>query len=184
MNIKEYENLDVIPTREEYPDTAWGTGAIYGDKYGAALAIPENDQEAADIHLWMLVGYSLRHDVCEIFENHVVIERRPLKWKEAFASVREHLAWRAFAKDIGDWALYSMVDGQRVERTTHRDLVWKLFKARLPERITGRQDDILERVHIKRAQSAKAKGQSYWRKGHTPQVESEQPQEPSQGALF
>lgn len=182
MNIKDYENLDVIPTREEYPDTAWGTGAIYGDKYGAALDIPENDQEAADIHLWMLVGYSLRHDVCEIFENHVVIERRPLKWKEAFAAVREHIAWRAFARDIGDFALYSMVDGQRIENTACRDHVWKLFGARLPERIAGRQDDILERVHIKREKAARGKGESYWRK--PPTIEPEQPTQSVQGALF
>lgn len=61
-----------------------------------------------------------------------------------------------WTKDIGDFALYSKVDGVIVERTTHRDHVLKLFNARLPESVTGRADkDILETVHIKREKNAR-----------------------------
>lgn len=175
INIGQYENSDEIPEPNQYPNTPWTRGA---DKYGAAFDIAEDDQESADIHLWMLVGYSLRYDLVEIVEDKRVVGRRKLKWREAFASEREALAWRAFAKDIGDFELYSMVDGQRIERTKHRDRVWKLFKARLPEKVAGKPADMLETVHIKREKTAKGRGESYWRKGHTPKPE------PAQGGLF
>lgn len=180
IDIQAYENCDEIPEPDQYPNTPWGRGA---DKYSAAFEIPEDDQEAADIHLWMLVGYSLRYDYVEITEDNRVIGHRKLKWREAFESERDRLAWRAFAKDIGDFELYSMVEGKRVERTTHRDRVWKLFKARLPEKIAGTPEDILERVHKKREKSAKSKGESYWRKGHTPPA-SDNVKPPTQEALF
>lgn len=185
INIREYENSEVIPALADRPRPPSIWEEAPGLKYREAFKIAENDQEAADIYLWMLVGHSLKYDICEVFQNGIVIERRPLKWREAFEREREALAWRAFAKDIGDFELYSMVEGERVERTKHRDYVWKLFKARLPERVAGTSADILDRVHTKRAKAAKAKGESYWRKGHAPQVEqAQQPQQPTQEALF
>jgi len=195
IDIREYEYSEQMPAPAEYPRPPAIWEEAPGLKYADAFKIAEDDQEAADIYLWMLVGYSLRHDEVAIYENDVLVGRRPLKWREAFEREREALAWRAFQKDIGtnregktcfdigdDWGLYTMVDGQRVERTTHRDYVWKLFGARLPERITGRQDDILERVHFKREKAAKAKGESCWRNGHTPKPE--QPAKPRPGGLF
>lgn len=186
IDISKFENLEEIPEPKDYPNTAWTPGPGSSDKYRAAFDIAEDDQERADIHLWMLVGYSLRYDVCEIIEDGRVIGQRKLKWREAFEHERDALAWRAFTKDIGDFELYSMVDGQRVERTTHRDRAWKLFKAQLPERIrVNKPTDILETVHIKRQKSAKAKGESYWRKGHTPASDNvSQPEPATQGALF
>jgi hypothetical protein len=124
----------------------------------------------------------LRYDVVEIIEDKRIVGQRKLKWREAFANEREALAWRAFAKDIGDFELYTMVDSQRVERTTHRDRVWKLFKARLPEKVAGKPADMLENVHIKREKAATGRGESYWRKGHAPKIEPEPPN--AQGALF
>jgi hypothetical protein len=183
IDINAYENSEEIPEPDQYPNTAWAPGPGRTDKYGAAFDIAEDDQERADIHLWMLVGYSLRYDVCQILEDNRIIGQRKLKWREAFETEREALAWRAFAKDIGDFELYSTVDGKRIERTKHRDLVWKLFKARLPKRVAGAPNDILERAHIKREKSAKSKGESYWRKGHAPTPEQPQ-QQPAQEALF
>lgn len=193
INIREYENSEEIPQPAQYPRPPAIWEEAPGLKYGEAFKVAEADQEGADIYLWMLVGHSLRYDVCEIFnEKGVVIDRRPLKWREAFEREREALAWRAFAKDIGtdragrrcdigdDWGLYSMVNGERVERTKHRDHVWKLFGARLPDRIVGKPADILETVHIKREKAAKGRGESYWRKGHAPKPEPE----PIQGGLF
>jgi hypothetical protein len=170
INIREYENSEETPVSERYPRTPWMREVTNGEKYNPAFGIAEDDQESADIHLWMLVGHRLRYDP----GNHL------LTWREAFEREREALAWIALAKDIGDWALYYEQDGKRVERTTHRDHVLRLFGARLPERVAGRQDvDILERVHIKREKSAKQKGESYWRKGPQPQVE-----QPKQETLF
>jgi len=190
IDIHKYENSEEIPEPAEYPNTPWSGG----DRYKGAFEIAEGNQESADTYLWMLVGYSLRYDICEVVENGRVIHCRKLKWREAFEHEREALAWRAFAKDIGtnregktcdirdDWGLYSVVDGKRVERTKHRDHVWKLFGARLPERVAGQPADMLEQVHRKREKSAKSRGESYWRWGHAPKPE--QPEPPAQGALF
>lgn len=180
IDISAYENLDVIPTPDQYPNTPWAHGA---DRYSAAFEIAEGDQEAADIHLWMLVGFSLRYDECQVIEDNRVIRTRKLKWREAFEQERERLAWRAFAKDIGDYELYSLVDGKRIERTTYRDRAWQLFKARLPDRVAGKPADILEQVHIKREKAAKGRGESYWRKGHAPERQ-QSPSQPTQEALF
>jgi hypothetical protein len=179
INIHEYENSEEMPSPDRYPRTPWIREVTMGEKYNPVFGIAEGDQEGADIYLWMFVGHRLRYDKAQVVEDERVVGVRPLQWREAFVREREALAWFAFAKDIGDYELYSEVNGQRVERTKHRDRVWQLFGARLPERVAGRKEDILERVHIKRERSAKGRGESYWRKGHTPK-----PEPPAQGALF
>lgn len=167
LNIAEIENLETHPTREQFPRSSWAPDVGLGEKYGAALAA--KDQEEADLWMLMLVGHRLRFD------------GRSLSWKQAFELEREALAWLAFARDIGDWELYSKVEGELVERAENRVFVARFYKAALPERITGRKGaDILERTHIRREKSAKSKGESYWRKGHGAEPSSP----PAQGALF
>lgn len=186
MDIREFENSETIPAPRDYPRTPWTSQTTNGEKYNLAFDIPEGEQASADDYFLMLVGHCLRHNEVAVYENDVMVGRRPLKWREAFAQEREALAWMAFARDGGtsfdDWGFYRIANGERVERTTHRDHVWKLFGARLPDRVAGKSADVLERAHIKREKSAKGKGESYWRKGHAPQPE--QPQPPAQGALF
>lgn len=168
-NIAEFENLDTTPKPEEYPNTSWGRNVTLGEKYNGAFAA--ENQEMADFWLLMLVGHRLRYD------SH------SLTWRQAFEIEREELAWRALAKDIGDYELYAKVDDEVLERTTNRDFVWRTYKAALPEKATGwKGEDILERVHIKREKSAKGRGESYWRKGYRPQADKPKP--PTQGALF
>jgi len=182
VDFQAYENSEETPAQEQYPRTPWAREATNREKYNPAFGVPEDDQESADIHLWMCVGHRLRYDQAQAFKNGLPDGWRPLQWREAFEREREALAWQALAKDIGDWALYHVVDGKRVERTTYRDHVWKLFKARLPERVAGRQDgDILERVHSKREKAAERRGESYWRK---PPKSAPEPQQPAQEALF
>jgi hypothetical protein len=179
VNVSEYEKSWEIPTPKEYPNTPWTHQVTNGEKYRLAFEIPADEQESADMYFAMLIGHRLRYDKGEIREDGHFVGHRPLQWREAFERERDALAWLAFAKDIGDFALYEVIDGQRVERTKHRDHVWNLFGARLPERIAGKPAEILETVHIKREKAAKGRGESYWRKGHAPK-----PEPSSQGALF
>jgi hypothetical protein len=180
IDISKYENSDDVPSKDQYPNTPWTHQATLGQKYNLALEIPEGEQESADTYLWMCVGHRLRYDKAEVWQDKRFIGFRPLKWREAFEREREAIAWRAFARDIGAFELYSMVDGARIERTTNRDRVWKMYKARLPERVVGRQDkDILERVHIQREKNAKRRGEVYWRKP----VSGEQVEQPQQQQL-
>jgi hypothetical protein len=186
-DFRQFENSEEIPMPTEYPNTPWTSEATNGEKYNLAFDIPAREQESADMYFAMLIGHCLRYNEVIVYnEKDVLVGRRRLKWCEAFEREREALAWMAFAKDGGtnfdDWGFYRMVNGERVERTTHRDHIWKLFGARLPERITGKSADILERTHIKREKAAKGRGESYWRKGHAGQPEPQK--EPSQGALF
>lgn len=185
MDIAKYENLDVVPEKHEYPRCDWEPNAGSAEKYTPALSI--TTQEDADIHLWMLVGHALRYARAKVVDKGGLVTVRLLTWREAFQREREALAWRAFARDVGagpdnkpceigdNWGLYSLVDGERRERTVNRDHIAKLFNARLPERVTGKRGaDILERVQIKRERAAKGKGETYFRKGHNP----------AQGGLF
>jgi hypothetical protein len=167
LTIAELEIMETVPTQAEYPNTSWGRNATLGEKYNGAFAA--ENQEQADFWLLMLVGHRLR------FDSH------SLTWKQAFIIEREELAWRALAKDIGDFELYAKTDEGLIERAVHREFVARMYKAALPIGITGRKEsDILERVHIRRERAAKVRGESYWRKGHQP----EQVAEPAQGSLF
>jgi hypothetical protein len=162
LNIAEIENLETVPNPEQYPRSPWAMGVMHGEKYGGAFAA--KSQEEADGWLLMLVGHRLRFDSYQ------------LTWRKAFEREREALAWFAFAKDIGDWELYTKVGDELVERKDHREFVARFYKAALPESITGLAGaDILERTHIRREKGAKSRGESYWRKGHS---------QPTQGGLF
>lgn len=163
--ITQFERSDAIPTPDDYPGTPWTHECKLGDKY--LPAFDAATQEDADIHLWMLVGHSLRygHHIDKAGMVH------KMTWAQAFAYEREQIAWFALARDVKDG---------KHQVTEARDFAARYYSAKLPKSVTAQPDeaDILERVHIKRAKSAASKGATYWRKVHEPAAE------PVQGGLF
>ena len=172
---------DVVPGANQYPPTSWTHECTLGDKYEPAF--DAQTQEDADAHLLLLVGHSLRYGRSRNAEGFIV----SMSWRQAFAYERTELAWFAFARDIGQGELYrreqdSQGNWGRVERTTARDFVRRMYGAELPASITGKpaEGDILERVRQKREKAAKARGEAYWRKA--PKVPATPA--PVQGGLF
>ena len=164
MKISELDNLSTTPDENQIPRTPFTTDTSLADRYGLAFKI--ENQEQANAHLLMCVGFALRFkEMIERDEKRNITGRRRFTWAEAFAEEREAIAWHALAKDVGSGELYSMSGGERIERTTARDFARQWYQAELPASVTGKlDDDILNRVHIRRAKEAKARGEVYWRK--------------------
>ena len=183
IEIATVENLDVIPKAEEIPNSPWTHQVANGNKYSGAFTV--KDREEADLNFLMYVGHRLRFDKVMTKQADGSYRTRAATWKEACRLEREQLAWMAFARDVGNGELYTMVDGCKVERTSSRDFVREMYGAELPERIRARKEaDILEQVHLKREKAAKRRGEVYWRNVQKFPEQSETVQAPAQQGLF
>lgn len=173
FDIKQLEMLNERPHPDKMPGTPWTHECKLGDKYQGAF--DAENQEAADIWLLMLVGHSLRYG--HILDTQSTpAQWRRMTWREAFEYERDELAWFAFSIDVTRTAQ----PGIKVELKDARDFAAKHYKAHFPVGVTSRKDeDILERVHSKRAKVAKARGEVYWRKSMP--IPNDKPQ---QGGLF
>jgi hypothetical protein len=180
QDFKHLEYSDETPDPTEYPATRWISKCLNGDKYIEAFKV--ETKEDADAYLLALVGHSLRYMRLRAADGRVV----SITWRQAFKHEREELAWFALARDVKNGGLFRREQDFQgnwgtVENRAARDFAWSMYGAELPKSATGKPEkDIVERVHVKRAKAAESKGQSYWRKGHTPPASPA----PAQGGLF
>ena len=129
FNIAELQQSNIIPAQHGLPGNRNLVEAPLGDWLSDALAVTNQEDadqrllEIAAVHLWRNVGV--------------------LSWEKAFVMAKDSIVWFAFAKDVSGGNAFTAKTGLetgpdahteivwRIENTTHRDLAFQWYGARM-----------------------------------------------------
>ena len=129
FHIAELQQSNIIPAQHDLPGNRNLVEAPLGDWLSDALAVTNQEDadqrllEIAAVHLWRNVGV--------------------LSWEKAFVMAKESIVWFAFAKDVSGGNAFTAKtrpeEGPdahteivwRIENTTHRDIAFQWYGARM-----------------------------------------------------